>query len=287
MILVTGATGSIGRHVVIGLRSRGEAVRALVRTPEKAALIAQPGVEIALGDLGETASIAAALAGVDRLFLLVADARQHLDQLPALLNVCQQQGVRYLVNLSMWGAEAESAIGFAQAHWQQDQAVAQSGLPFVHLRPNLFMQNFLRQASLIASQGQTYFPMGDARVSLIDVRDIAAVVVGLLTAQSHAGETLILTGGESLTYAEATAQIGAAIGRETRYINQTLDEARASLAAIGLRDPYLHDLIELYRLFGAGYGAAVTNVVAEIAQRPPIPFAQFARDHAAIFRSSE
>ncbi|MCE7988553.1 MAG: hypothetical protein DYG89_45930 [Caldilinea sp. CFX5] len=67
---------------------------------------------------------------------------------------------------------------------------------------------------------------------------------------------LILTGSESLTYAEATAQIGAVIGKEVYYINQTLDEAWASMAAIGLRDPYLHDLIELYRLFGASYGAA-------------------------------
>jgi uncharacterized protein YbjT (DUF2867 family) len=286
-ILVTAATGNIGTHIVKHLSDRGVEVRALVRNPDKAASIQIRGVEIVTGDFENAASLDQALEGIQRAFLLVNVPGRDLELQGHFIEAARRAGLRQVINMSMWGAAPDSLISFARAHWEKDQQVVGSGISYTLLRPNLFMQNLLRSAAAVANSGVLSLPMQDAKVSLIDIRDIAAVAVTLLVEGGHEGEELILTGSEALTYREVATRIGKGIGKEVKYMSPSLEEVRTARLNAGMSPAQADDVVEIYRLFSSGYGEHVYDTVAKIAHREPISFDQFVHDHAAAFGGKE
>jgi uncharacterized protein YbjT (DUF2867 family) len=168
-------------------------------------------------------------------------------------------------------------------HGETDQALADSGLDFTILRPNSFYQNMLWSAGSIKSQGTFYLPMRDARQSLVDVRDIAAVAVKVLTVAGHDGQTYEITGPESLSYSEVAAKLSAVLGKPVTYIDVPPEAAFESMRKSGMPEWNARAVTDLYATFVAGVAARTTDTVERITGSKPISFDQFARDHVTAF----
>jgi uncharacterized protein YbjT (DUF2867 family) len=284
MILVIGATGNTGRETALGVRATGADVRALVRNPAKAADLAAKGIDVVKGDLGDPASLATAMRGIDKIFLVTSpDTRMDAVQ-TAAIDAAKAAGVKHIVKLSVLGAAAEAPVLLARLHHRIEGALKSSGLAWTVLQANAFMQNFFGFAPTIISQGAIYAPAGEGRVSHVDVRDIAATAVATLTTSGHEGKTYAVTGPEAISYAEAARAISEAIGKEVKYVDVPPDAARQSLVGMGVPQWFADDLVTLmHGVFAKGYGAGVSDAVAKVTGRPPRAFKQFARDYAPVF----
>ncbi|MFL6241480.1 MAG: SDR family oxidoreductase, partial [Acidimicrobiia bacterium] len=226
MILVTGATGTVGRQVVAQLLEVGATVRGLTRDPGSGSARLPAGAEVVAGDLAVPDGLGAALAGVDTVFLvwptLSAD-----HAAPATIEAITKHA-RRVVYLSANGAseEAGSILG---SHAMIERLIRSSGAEWTFLRPGGFASNTLMWAPQIRSTGVVRWVYGAARRSLIHERDIAAVGVRALTEDGHADATYVLTGPASITQVEQVAAIGAAIGRDLRFEEVTPEDARKEL----------------------------------------------------------
>lgn len=281
MILVLGATGSIGTHLVRELRDRGEPVRAFVRDPAKGRAL---GVEYAVGDLDDPPSIAAALAGVDRLLLnaggaVPADGEQPMvRQQKAAIDAAVAARVSRVVKVSVWGAKPGGRLAEG-AHWEIERYLEASGLTsglaWSVLRPSGFMQNFVTGSGSFTADGDLLGAYGDARVSYVDCADIAACAAQLLTGPARPGTTFTLTGPEALTHTEIAALLSDAWGRPVRYVDLPPETFAARLTAQGLPRAFAADVAALFADVATGTLAATTTDVEALTGRPPRTFADF------------
>lgn len=270
-ILVTGATGTVGRHVVNQLIQAGHQVRALTRNPAKAKLPA--GVEVVAGDLAVPETFAPALAGVSGLHLINFDGSGGLLQTgPEIVALARQAGVRRVTVLM--GGEKGSV----------EHAVEASDLAWTLLQPVEFMSNAFDWVKSIRAEGVVRAPFGSRLSALIHEADIGAVAAAALTEEGHAGQTYTLTGPEALTPPEMVRTIGAAIGRDLRFIELTEAQAREQWREAG----YPEDVIEFF-VWALGntpeVGYTVVPTVEQVTGRPARTFAQWAAEHADAFRS--
>ena len=167
-------------------------------------------------------------------------------------------------------------------HRQIEVALESSGLAWTHLRPNFFMQNFGGANNpTIKQNGQFYLAAGDGKVSFIDVRDIGAVGAAVLGDPQHRGQALALTGPKSLDHQEAAKIIGEALGKPVSYVAIDDDAMRGALAQAGMPPAAVEGMSGLYAVVRAGWAAGVTDTVQQVLGRPPITFAQYARDNVA------
>jgi uncharacterized protein YbjT (DUF2867 family) len=148
-----------------------------------------------------------ALDGVDRLFLLIPSSSEVEQQQRHFVDAAKRSKVRHLVKLSQLAADEHAAGRFQRYHAAVEKHILKSDIPYTFLRPNLFMQGLFNFRSTIASRGAFYAPGGDARVSIVDVRDIASIAAKALTELGHAGKTYDITGPEALTHAEMAQQL--------------------------------------------------------------------------------
>jgi uncharacterized protein YbjT (DUF2867 family) len=281
MILVTGATGTVGRLLLKQLSARGESVRAFVRNPEHK--ISFPGVEFVPGDFRDPATFLPALEGVDRLFLLIPSSAEVEAQQKAFVDAAKQQKVRHIVNLSQFGADPKSAGRFQRYHGAVEHYIRESGLAFTFLRPNLFMQALLNFRSAISVQGALYAPAGDGRVSLVDVRDIAAVAERTLTEPGHEGKVYTITGPEALTHAEIAALLSDALEKPVHFIDISPQRMREALLGFGMPPWQAEGIVEDYNQYRNNEAAEVTSTVKDTTGREAHRFSEFARDYAPEF----
>jgi uncharacterized protein YbjT (DUF2867 family) len=280
-VLVTGATGNTGRAIVDALARRGASVRAMVRSPaDRAKLPAD--VPVAVADFDDPSSIAAALDGADRAYLVTPSSERAEEQQRRFADLAVKAGLRHLVVLSQLGAEQHSPVRFLRYHAAVEQHVRDLGIAYTFLRPNLFFQGLLVFARPISAEGRFYAPIGDAAVSAVDVRDIAAVAAVTLTEPGHEGATYTLTGPAPVTHAQIAAALAAATGRDVTFVDVPPDAFAASLS--GILPPWqVEGLLEDYAHYRRGEAASVSPAVAEVTGRPPTDVRQFARDYAAAF----
>jgi len=285
MILVTGGTGTTGKEIIGELHKLGAAgVRALVRDPGRASFIREAGFETVGGDFDRPETLDAALEGVERALLLTPPSPKTFEFQRDFVEAAKRAGVRHVVKFSAFGADASAPEGFGKWHGQAEDYLKASGLAWTMLRPNFFMQNLLGQARQIAAEGRIYQPVGEARASFIDVRDIAAVAARALVEDGHEGEAYVLTGPEALSYAEVAAKLSEAAGREVTYVPISPEQFRQGALAAGLPEWLVGALERLNEIFAAGHAAEVTDRVRAVGKKEPITFDQFARDHAQAFR---
>ena len=282
-VLVTGATGNTGRALVDALTRRGAPVRAMVRSgADRGKLPA--GVPAVVADFDDPESIAAALTGAERAYLVTPSSEQAEDQQRRFADQAAKAGLGHLVVLSQLGAEEGSPVRFLRYHAAVEQHVRDVGIPYTFLRPNLFFQGLLTVAGSIAAEGRLYAPIGDAKVSAVDVRDIAAVAAVALTEPGHEGATYTLTGPASITHAQMAAALTAALGREVTFADVPPEAFAGRLR--GILPPWqVEGLLEDYAHYRRGEAAAVSPAVAEVTGRPPRDIQQFARDYAPAFTS--
>jgi uncharacterized protein YbjT (DUF2867 family) len=281
LVLVTGATGNTGRALIDALSGRGAPVRAMVRgDADRARLPA--GIQAVVADFDDPGSIAAALKGAGRAYLVTPSSEQAEAQQLRFADQAAEAGVQHLVVLSQLAADEHSPVRFLRYHAVVERHVRELGIGYTFLRPNLFFQGLLAFAGPIAAQGQFYAPIGDATVSAIDVRDIAAVAAVALTEAGHEDATYTLTGPAAITHAQIAEALSAALGREITFVDVPPEAFADSLR--GILPPWQVDgLLEDYAHYRRGEAALVSPAVAEITGRPPIDIQRFARDYAGAF----
>ncbi|MBF6351985.1 MULTISPECIES: SDR family oxidoreductase [Nocardia] len=263
-ILVTGATGNIGRKVVDELLARGVPdIRALTVDPGKAAL--PEGVEVVRGYVRKPETLRGAFDGVERIYLAPAP-----DTVAEVVTLAQEAGVRHIVDLS---GEPDSWWGTVS------DAVEASGLAWTHLWPGDFMENTEIWARQIRETGTVREPDPEAGSTPIAMDDIAAVAASALTGDDHIGRALSLTGPEKLTRAQLLAQLASALGREIEFVRSTREET------IRVLTPTMGDTATWYVdnvLSGLdGITAPPNRVATEILGRPAMTFAEWAARYAS------
>lgn len=199
-VLVTGATGNTA--LLRLLEERGVAVRAMVRDDRAAAKLTNTSASIVVGNFDDPASVTAALAGINSAYLVTPSSAEAETQQIRFAELAAKAGVRYLVKLSQFAADEAPPVRFLRYHAAVERRIRELGIGYTFLRPNLYFQGFLAFASTIAKQGQFFAPIGAARVSAVDVRDIAAVAATALVEPGYMGKTYPITGPAAVTHAE-------------------------------------------------------------------------------------
>jgi uncharacterized protein YbjT (DUF2867 family) len=281
MILVTGASGNVGKEVLKQIVATGAKVRAAFQSVGKAA-VAPSGVDIVTMDYNQPQTLQAALKDVDRVFLvgppppnLAVLERKAIDEI-------KQSSARHVVKLSAMGGRG--AI-FPRQHADSEDYIKSSGLGYTFLRPNGFMQNFVTyNASTINTQNAFYGSQGDGQVSHIDLRDIAAVAVKSLTEDSHEGKSYTLTGPEALGNARVAEILSDDTGREIKYVDLSAEQFKQALIGAGLPEWSADALNDLQQFYRRGDASAVTGDVEKLLGRKPTSFEQFSRDYAHAFQ---
>jgi uncharacterized protein YbjT (DUF2867 family) len=272
MIVVTGATGNVGRSLVASLAAAGQPVTAVARRITEADV--PVGVRAVAADLGEPTSLAPALDGATALFLLVAG-----DDPAGVLSAATAGGVSRVVLLSSQGVGTRPGA-YAQAA-AFEAAVAASGARYTILRSGGMASNTFAWAESIRTHRAAAAPFADVSLPFIDPDDVAAVAAKVLTEQSHDGATYVLTGPEATTPRQRAEAIATAIGEAVEFTEQTREEARKQMSAF-MPEPVVQGTLAI---LGAPTPdeQAVSGDVARILGRPAAPFAAWAARNAAAF----
>lgn len=284
MILITGATGSNGTELTKVLASRGVPVRAMVRSHNGAkAMAALAGVEVVLGDFDDPASVERALQGVEKAFLLTPSSARAEAQQRAFVDTARRTGLKHIVKLSQFAADESSPVRFLRYHAAVERMIMESGIAYTFLRPNLYMQGLLAFRASVVSTGQFFAAAGDAKVSVVDVRDNAAAAAAALTEPGHEGRIYDLTGPEALTHAEMAAYLSDAVGRRITFVDVSSDAMREALLGAGLPRWQADGLVEDYAHYRRGEASALTSGMQDATGKTPRRFSAFARDYAGAF----
>ncbi|MEU5593231.1 NAD(P)H-binding protein [Streptomyces sp. NPDC020298] len=281
MILVTGATGTIGSEVVRQLAVRGEKVRALTRDP--AAALLPPGVEAAPGHHRDRASVEAAMAGAEAAYLVGVFGPDDAEHDRGLVEAARAAGVRRIVKLSAIGTGDPRLGVFATWHQPGEEAVRASGLQWTILRPSSFASNTLTWAQSIQEGTSAPNPMSDGEQGVVDPRDVSELAVAALLDGRHAARTYTLTGPETLSASRQAAILGEVLGRPVRLRELTPEQRRDQLLAAGLGEAYADSLVVAARFIQEGGNAVVTGDLRETLGRPPRTYREWAEDHKGMF----
>lgn len=283
MILVAGATSTVGRELIKRLAKLGLPVRVLVRNPTKAN-INKVGVEAVTGDLAKPETLDAAFNKVEKTFLLFSDVPNQVEMECNFIDAAKRVHVSYFVRVSVIGADVNSPKPSFKAQGLIERYLEEAGVPFTNLRPSSFMQNMTRFATTIKSEGAFYLPLKDVQAGLIDNRDIAAVAAVALTQSGHEGKTYTLTGPELLTYTQVAQKLSAAIGKPIKYVDVSSEEFKQRLINDGALEEDADKAVDRWSETGDGYFSFITNDVAEVTKKSATTFDQFAHDYAHVFK---
>lgn len=265
-VLVTGASGHVGGRVAELLSQRGADLRLLVRDAAKAPSLA--GARVAVGDYADPASLDAAMAGVDTVFLVsglgkpMERARLHGQ----VIDAAARAGVQRLVYLSFQGASATSAFPYSADHLLTEAHLKQSGLAFTILRDGFYLDMLPPMAG---DQGIIRGPAGDGAVAWVSREDISRTAAQVLLDPGHVGRTYDLTGPEAFGLAEAARRLTALTGRPVRYVEETVEEGRAWRAATGASEAQVDAWLGSYIAMARGELSSVSEAVEAITGEPP------------------
>ncbi|MGW1158477.1 NmrA family NAD(P)-binding protein [Streptomyces sp. NPDC002519] len=273
-ILVTGATGTVGRQVVAELLARGHAVRALTRNAAKADFPA--GVEVVQGDLAEPDSLIPALEGVTGLHLITFGGAYFapLETGPRILELARAAGVRRVTVLHGGGPSL-----------LEDAVRADADVDWTVLMPVEIMANCLAWADGIVASGEVREPFVSRLSAMVHEGDIGAVAAVALTEEGHGGQEYVITGPELLTVGDKVATIAAALGREIALVELSEEQAVAQWRAAGYPENVIGFLVEAYGNTPA-VGRTVVDTVEKVTGHPARTFAQWAAEHADAFTAT-
>ncbi|MCC9137290.1 SDR family oxidoreductase [Pontibacter silvestris] len=285
-ILVTGAMGTVGREVVKQLSILDDIrVRAGVHSTIKGENLKRlPDVEIVEIHNTNQTSLHPAFTHVDRVFLVTPFTKDQVEMAKTLIDEAKDKGVRHIVKLSALGAEAESGTLLGRWHREVEQYIEQSGIAYTFLRPSSFMQNFENyNVAFIKGEGKFYEATGEGKISYIDVRDVAAVAVEVLTNLGHDGKIYELTGPEAISNYEAAAILSEVTGKEISFVDISEEQAKQAMLEHQTPEWMADAMLELHSLCRKGQASKTTNTVEELVGHKPHTFYQFVKDHVQSF----
>jgi uncharacterized protein YbjT (DUF2867 family) len=289
MILVTGATGMVGGHLLTQLLAEGVDCRALVRDPNRLNEKQRARVEVVEGDFDDPSSLALAMKGVKRVLLLAPLGPRLAEHEANTVDAAVAAGVVHVVKISTLGVTQVAEAGDARVprqyplHRQSEERLERSGLAYTHLRAAPFMQNTLNFAPSIKSDGLFRGSWGTGRMAYVDVRDVAAAAVRALTQDGHEGKAYALTGPESLSSADVASRISDATGHAVQYVDVPVEATVQGMIARGVPEWFAGAMGEVQAHIRSGHADTVTDEVARLTGAQPRSFAQFCADNRATF----
>lgn len=281
-ILITGANGNVSSKTIKALRGSGHRLIGLVRNPAKAKDLEAMGVELRVGDLTELRTVERAFEGVDTAFLLCTPGPLAPAQGSNALWGARQGGVKHVVRMSAVGAAHDAPTINSRYHALSDSELERSGLTYTILKPHFFTQNFMGMAKPILEQGTIFFALGDAKLPMIDVHDIADAAAAILANPApHAGKTYTLTGATAVGVADVATALGKALGKDVKYQAIPVDALVENLTKMGVDDYTQTTLRDYLTAYSRGWSNSVTTSVKEITGKGPRNLDAFATEFAA------
>lgn len=281
MILVTGATGNIGKELTPILLTSQQPIRILVRDERKVAHL-DACIERVVGDLDKPETLVTAVKVVERIFLVTYQTQQDINMIEA----AQCAGVRHIVKLSTLEA-TEHKIRVGKWHYEREEHLRASGLDWTFLRPGMFMSNSIEWwADSIKGQGSVFFPGGrKGRVAPIAPRDVAKVAALALTQPGHAGQAYELTGSELFTIGEMVQVISQVLGKPIQYVDIPPIAAKLFMLKTGMEKTLVNALMEMLASLRKNEGAILTDTFRQLTGQSPLTFEAWCREHVQAFQS--
>src|SRR5262245_59582441 len=276
MICVTGARGTLSSEIIKRLEGHKIPFRGAYFSEKAAGIARARGIEAVTIDYNHPATLRAAFQGCEAVFHLGPNALNQTELELNAVDAARAAGVRHIVKQSVMGA-AEEAYSLAKIHRPVENAIERSGMAWTFLRPNSFMQNAVTfMAPMIRAEGVFYSASGEARISHIDVRDIAGVAVIALTSEPHhEGQTYTLTGPEALTYHEVAVELSLALGRDIRHVSLPAADLKAAVLAEGMPEAIADRMLDLERYFREDRASPITDHVTRAIGREPRRFVDY------------
>jgi uncharacterized protein YbjT (DUF2867 family) len=279
MILISGATGNVGKELVKLLLDEGAQIRVLVRDQRKAADF-DDSVEVAVGNLDKPETLTAAMRGVERLYFVTPVTEQVVN----LLEAANQAGVKHVVKQST--LEADRSLGPGKWHREQEELIKSMGFAWTFIRPTMFMSNTIEWwGATIKSQNAVYFPGGRGKVPAVDPRDVAAVARTVLVAPGHEEKIYEVTGPHTFTIGEMVEVLAKAMGKPLRYVNVPAFLAAIWLRRFGMPRELVKALIETLGALRRNEYAYVTDTVERVGRTRPHTFEAWCREHIDAFQA--
>ena len=284
MILITGASGNAGGAVLREVLKIGSGARAMYRSKEDSAKVPQ-GSTAVIADFADQQSLSRALEGIDTVYLVCSPVRELVELESNMIDASHKAGVKHIVLNSALGA-GDFAKSFPSWHRKVEDKLKGSGMAFTILRPNGFMQNLISYfAPSIRAEGAFYQSTGSAKVSHIDVRDIAVAAAKILSSPAHhSGKIYELNGPEALSYAEIAEEISKATGRKVQYVDIPANAQRKALLDMGMPDFLVTALLELQEYYASGKASKVDGTLESLIHRAPTTMDEFLKEFAEQFR---
>jgi NAD(P)H dehydrogenase (quinone) len=274
VIAVTGATGELGGRVAARLAERGVEQRLVVREPARAPDL--PGAAVAqASDYGAGDEMQAALEGVATLYFVSAgEAINRVELHRTAIDAAVRAGVERIVYTSFLAAAPDATFTFARDHFHTEEHLRASAVEFTAIRDSLYLDYM---PFFAGPDGEIRGPAGDGRVAPVARDDIADVGVAVLVGDGHAGQTYDLTGPEALTLSEVAETLSKVAGREVRFVDETMEEARASRASSGEPDWVIEGWVTTYAAIATGELDVVTDTVNRLAGHDPMDLDELLR----------
>jgi len=285
MICVTGAGGTLSSELIKQLESANAPFRAAHFSNEKAEAARARGIDAVIIDYNRPEMLRAAFQGCDKLFLLGPNVLNQTQFELKAVEAAQAVGVQHIVKQSIMGAD-EEAFSLALVHRPVEKAIESSDMAWTFLRPNSFMQNVITyMGETIKAEAAFYSASGEAKISHVDVRDIAAVVVKALTEPDHEGKAYTLTGPEALTYNELANELSKVLGRPISHISLSPSNLKHGMLTEGMPEEIADRMLDLERYFREDQASRITNDIKQVTGHDPRHFAQYAPECASSLQS--
>lgn len=285
VITVIGSTGSIGSELVRLLSEKNRTVRAVMRNFKRIQDL--PFVHWIKADVADERLLNGVLAGTDRLFILTGNNPGFSKTQNKIIEKAKEESVKHIVKLSALGASPHTKTALSKEHYEVEQTLKKSGIPFTILRPHAFMQNWLGEvATTVKAENKIYAAIADGRVPYIDARDIAAVAAeALLNPDEHKNKYYVLTGGKAVSYYDLADAISKAIDEKVTYEDLSMEAMRERMEKQGINAKKIDSFLSLadYQKAG-GPTERTSDDVENILKRKPYTINDFAENYKEYFK---
>ena len=277
-IAITGATGNIARETIPTLIKSGAEIKALVHNVSKAESLKKSGVEIVEGDFTDSQAAHKAMKGAESVLMIAPPNPDAVKQVSSLISAAKSAGSPHVVRISAIGAAVDAPTANGRLHHQSDKELSESGLTYSILRPHYFMQNLFMAVQSITEQGKIYMGVGNGKLGMIDVRDIADCAAKILLEGGHEGKIYTPTGPNSISFYDIARIIGKAIGKEVTYTPITIEMVKKGIIDMGWGEWGGQIMADYSKAFSEGWGDFVNSDTETITGKNPRSFEQFVKE---------
>lgn len=278
-VLVTGATGNIGSQLVPSLTAHDDVkVRVFVRDEEKAAPLKATGAELSVGTFEDAQAVRNAVQGIDTVVLITAPNPDAFDQANTVLSAAKEAGVRKVVRISAIKASSDGPTDNTRQHGRTDHEIQASGLTYVILRPQFYMQNVFVSAQTIAGDGNMYWGMGDGSLGMIDLRDVVDCAEECTLSDEYDNQILDLTGPESISFHDVADSLTRSLGKSVNYVPVSVEMVEQSIRKMGMGDYFAEIMRDYSKAYSENWGNFTTEDVDKVSGHSARSFDTFASE---------